>query len=47
VRGYLVGATNVLFKQKKQLADVLVEVKKPSQLLSVASFLIYMPQTNL
>ncbi|PNF17496.1 Late secretory pathway protein AVL9-like protein, partial [Cryptotermes secundus] len=27
VRGYLVGATNVLFKQKKQLADVLVEVE--------------------
>ncbi|XP_066588489.1 late secretory pathway protein AVL9 homolog isoform X2 [Prorops nasuta] len=27
VRGYLVGATNVLFKQKKQLIDVLVEVE--------------------
>lgn len=27
VRGYVVGATNVLFKQKKQLADVLVEVE--------------------
>lgn len=26
VRGYVVGATNVLFKQKKQLADVLVEI---------------------
>lgn len=26
VRGYIVGATNVLFKQKKQLIDVLVEV---------------------
>ncbi|XP_039296936.1 late secretory pathway protein AVL9 homolog [Nilaparvata lugens] len=26
VRGYVVGATNVLFKQKKKLADVLVEV---------------------
>lgn len=26
VRGYMVGATNVLFKQKKQLIDVLVEV---------------------
>nr|CAD7396765.1 unnamed protein product [Timema cristinae] len=26
VRGYVVGATNVLFKQKKQLADVLIEV---------------------
>ncbi|KAJ9588725.1 hypothetical protein L9F63_017983, partial [Diploptera punctata] len=26
VRGYLVGATNVLFKQKKQLVDVLVEL---------------------
>jgi hypothetical protein len=26
VRGYVVGATNVLFKQKKQLIDVLVEV---------------------
>ncbi|CAG2054931.1 unnamed protein product, partial [Timema podura] len=25
VRGYVVGATNVLFKQKKQLADVLIE----------------------
>lgn len=27
VRGYIVGATNVLFKQKKQLADVLVEIE--------------------
>lgn len=27
VRGYMVGATNVLFKQKRQLADVLVEVE--------------------
>lgn len=27
VRGYLVGATNILFKQKQQLADVLVEVE--------------------
>ncbi|OXU20890.1 hypothetical protein TSAR_010151, partial [Trichomalopsis sarcophagae] len=27
VRGYVVGATNVLFKQKKQLIDVLVEVE--------------------
>ncbi|KAK3915824.1 Late secretory pathway protein AVL9-like protein [Frankliniella fusca] len=27
VRGYLVGATNVLFKQKRQLMDVLVEVE--------------------
>jgi hypothetical protein len=26
VRGYMIGATNVLFKQKNQLADVLVEV---------------------
>jgi len=26
VRGYVVGATNVLFKQKKQLIDVLIEV---------------------
>lgn len=26
VRGYVVGATNVLFKQKKHLADILVEV---------------------
>jgi hypothetical protein len=26
VRGYIVGATNVLFKQKKQLIDVLIEV---------------------
>ncbi len=26
VRGYVIGATNVLFKQKKHLADVLVEV---------------------
>jgi Transport protein Avl9 len=26
VRGYIIGATNVLFKQKNQLADVLVEV---------------------
>lgn len=25
VRGYVVGATNVLFKQKKQLIDVLIE----------------------
>jgi hypothetical protein len=41
VRGYLVGATNVLFKQKKQLADVLVEVGKPSRLLPVALFLFY------
>jgi hypothetical protein len=47
VRGYLVGATNVLFKQKKQLADVLVEVRKPSQLLPVALVLVYMPQKNL
>lgn len=28
VRGYIVGATNVLFKQKRQLMDVLVEVGK-------------------
>lgn len=27
VRGYIVGATNVLFKQKRQLMDVLVEVE--------------------
>ncbi|XP_059474861.1 late secretory pathway protein AVL9 homolog [Neocloeon triangulifer] len=27
VRGYIIGATNVLFKQKNQLADVLVEVE--------------------
>ncbi|XP_008548738.1 late secretory pathway protein AVL9 homolog [Microplitis demolitor] len=27
VRGYIVGATNVLFKQKKQLIDVLIEVE--------------------
>ncbi|XP_054285601.1 late secretory pathway protein AVL9 homolog [Macrosteles quadrilineatus] len=27
VRGYFVGATNVLFKQKKKLAEVLVEVE--------------------
>ncbi|XP_078045063.1 late secretory pathway protein AVL9 homolog isoform X2 [Augochlora pura] len=27
VRGYIVGVTNVLFKQKKQLIDVLVEVE--------------------
>ncbi|KOX71463.1 Late secretory pathway protein AVL9 like protein [Melipona quadrifasciata] len=27
VRGYIVGATNVLFKQKKQLIDVLVEIE--------------------
>lgn len=27
VRGYIVGATNVLFKQKKQLTDVLVEIE--------------------
>jgi hypothetical protein len=26
VRGYVIGATNVLFKQKRQLADVIVEV---------------------
>lgn len=26
VRGYVLGATNVLFKQKKNLADILVEV---------------------
>lgn len=26
VRGYFIGATNVLFKQKKHLADILVEV---------------------
>lgn len=26
VRGYVVGATNVLFKQKKQLVDVLIEI---------------------
>lgn len=26
VRGYVVGATNILFKQKKNLADVLIEV---------------------
>jgi hypothetical protein len=47
VRGYVVGATNVLFKQKKQLADVLVEVRKPSQLLPAALFLFYMPERNL
>jgi hypothetical protein len=28
VRGYIIGATNVLFKQKNQLADVLVEVEE-------------------
>lgn len=27
VRGYIVGATNVLFKQKRQLADVLIEIE--------------------
>ncbi|XP_011297232.1 late secretory pathway protein AVL9 homolog [Fopius arisanus] len=27
VRGYIVGATNILFKQKKQLIDVLIEVE--------------------
>lgn len=27
VRGYVIGATNVLFKQKKNLADILVEVR--------------------
>lgn len=27
VRGYIVGATNVLFKQKKQLIDVLIEIE--------------------
>lgn len=26
VRGYVIGATNILFKQKKHLADILVEV---------------------
>lgn len=26
VRGYVVGATNVLFKQKKRIAEVFVEV---------------------
>ena len=26
VRGYMIGATNVLFKQKKNIADILVEV---------------------
>lgn len=26
VRGYVVGATNVLFKQKKNIAEILVEV---------------------
>lgn len=30
VRGYIVGATNVLFKQKRQLTDVLVEVSMHS-----------------
>ncbi|CAL1263801.1 unnamed protein product [Larinioides sclopetarius] len=28
VRGFLVGATNILFKQKKQLFDVIIEVGK-------------------
>lgn len=27
VRGYVIGASNILFKQKKNLADVIVEVK--------------------
>lgn len=27
VRGYVIGATNILFKQKKNLADVLIEVE--------------------
>ncbi|XP_063972057.1 late secretory pathway protein AVL9 homolog [Diachasmimorpha longicaudata] len=27
VRGYIVGATNILFKQKKQLIDVLIELE--------------------
>lgn len=27
VRGYIVGATNVLFKQKRQLSDVLVDIE--------------------
>ncbi|XP_046390060.1 late secretory pathway protein AVL9 homolog [Ischnura elegans] len=26
VRGYVIGATNVLFKQKKQVADVIIEI---------------------
>lgn len=26
VKGFVVGATNVLFKQKKDLADVIIEV---------------------
>jgi len=26
VRGYVIGASNILFKQKKNLADVIVEV---------------------
>jgi len=27
IRGYIIGATNVLFKQKKHLADVIVEIE--------------------
>jgi len=27
VKGFLIGTTNVLFKQKKDLVDVIVEVK--------------------
>lgn len=27
VRGYVIGASNILFKQKKNLADVIIEVK--------------------
>ena len=30
VRGYVIGATNVLFKQKKSLFDVVVEVRRIS-----------------
>lgn len=39
VRGYIVGATNVLFKQKKQLADVLVEIEG-SRIESQVSFFV-------
>ena len=31
VRGYLIGATNVLFKQKRGVADVVVQVSERSE----------------
>lgn len=40
VRGYIVGATNILFKQKKRIAEVLVEVSTVNKKLCVHSQIV-------